>query len=206
MPRQVIRQFDATLDQLFASRTHWLKSLIRKKSPGAAPKINRKKIQKAIRKLQGSAVEALLTSRLLRPLGDFFDQKKQWHPKKGKGFGVEAKAKAFRAWYDEHIHYSNCVYAFWNGNSCLYIGRTLNGKGRPSSHFNKHWFSKATRIDIYCSSAKKRVPAFECRLTHVHEPSYSRLRPARSKYFWRCEICEVEGEIRNEMKSIFALR
>lgn len=203
MARQVIRNFDSTLDQLFDHRTHWLKSLIRQKRPGAAPKFNRKKVQSAIDRLQSLAVEALLTSRLLRPLDDFFDRKKQWHI---KGFGVQAKAKAFKTWYDQHIDYQNCVYVFWDRNRCLYVGRTLNGKGRPSSHFSKYWFKQATRVDVYCSSAKKRVPAFECRLTHEYEPSYSRIRPARSPFYWRCEICEAERHIRDEVKAIFALR
>ncbi len=206
MPRSTIRKFDETLDKLFADRTHWLKSLIRRRQPGAAPRFRRRRVEKSIDRLQGLATETLLSSNLLTPIDNFYDQKKQWHPKRGKGHGVIAKSRAFKKWYEEEIDHKNCVYVFWNGNRCLYVGRTLNGKGRPSSHFNKHWFSKAHRIDILGSSSKRKVPALECRLTHELEPSYSRIKPSRSKHFQRCQICEVEKHIRDEMKSIFALR
>src|SRR4051794_15098899 len=105
MPNKIIREFDANLDRLFDRRTHWVKSLIRERSPGASPQINRKKVQNEIGNLQYLAVEALLTSHLLRPLSGFFDMKRQWHPKKGKGFGVYAKKKSFENWYDKRVTY-----------------------------------------------------------------------------------------------------
>ena len=56
------------------------------------------------------------------------------------------KKQSFKKWYESKITTKNCVYAFWNGKRCLYVGRTLNGKGRPTSHFEKHWFGKATKV------------------------------------------------------------
>lgn len=199
------RRFDRELYDLFEYRTHWLKSLIRKRRPGASPQFNREKVDKTIKELQHLGAQALQSSELLTPLDQFYDVKKQWHPKKGKGHGVRAKEKAFGQWYAQQISYKNCVYVFWKGRSCLYVGRTMNGKGRPSAHFSKHWFSKATRIDIFGSSIKRRVPAFECRMTHKYEPTYSRIRPGHRKGYTRCEICDVHKSIRNEVKFIFAL-
>ena len=200
------RAFDHELFELFEYRTHWLKSLIRKRSPGASPQFNRKRVDKTIKKLQHLGTQSLQTSKLILPLSSFYDVKKQWHPRRGKGHGVRAKEKAFKKWYESQVTYQNCVYAFWSGRNCLYIGRTMNGKGRPSAHFSKHWFSKATRIDIFGSSVKRQVPAFECRMTHKFEPSYSRIRPGHRKGYSRCEICEVRRNIRDEVKYIFALK
>lgn len=206
MASTTVREFDSRLAKLFEYRTHWLKSLIREKQRGPAPSFNKRRVDKTIHTLQDLAVETLLHSRLLPPLTELFDQKRQWHPRRGKGRGVSAKQKAFKTWYDGKLSYKNCVYVFWNGRKCLYVGRTLNGKGRPSSQFSKFWFGKATRLDIFCSKAKRSIPALECRLTHQYEPSYSRIKPSRSPRYRRCDICEVEDAIYDEIKDIFALR
>src|SRR3954452_6259457 len=95
MATAAAREFDDELDDLFEYRTHWLRSLVRKREPGAAPKFNRRRVETTVQTLRSLAFEALLSSRLLAPLTRFYDNKRQWHPKRGKGHGIPAKQRAF---------------------------------------------------------------------------------------------------------------
>lgn len=205
-----IKEFDRKLDRLFKDRTDWLRSLTRTMKPGAPPKFNRKKVDKVITRLRALTEDALISSGKLKPLGEFWDVRKQWHPKKGKGRGINSKKASFKAWYSDYVGYKNCVYVFWRSKNrkrtCLYVGRTLNGHGRPSSHFKRKWFRRATRIDVFGSRTKRIVPAFECRMTHQLDPKHSRIKPSTRKYYSRCEICEAQRKVRREVKTIFALR
>ena len=206
MAKTQVRKFDSQLAKLFSDRTHWLKSLIRKKVRGKAPHFNRNKVEIGIRTLQKNATEALLHSRLVPSISDLCDQKAQWHPKMGNGRGVKAKIARFKQWYDTKITSAHCVYLFWNNRTCLYIGRTLNGKGRPLSHFEKKWFDKATRLDILAFRTKRDVAMSECLATHKFKPKHSSIKPSRKKWFTRCPICEVNNHIRAEVKQIFRLK
>jgi hypothetical protein len=148
----------------------------------------------------------LLGSRRMRRLLKSFDYRKQWHVTRSKGHGRAAKRRNFKQWYERKVTTRNCVYAFWNGKRCLYVGRTLNGKGRPTHHFDKHWFGAVSRVDIFAFDRKRDVPRFECLFTHRHVPSYSRIGPASKKYYLRCPICESKSSIRREIKALFRLR
>ena len=206
MASRLTMEFDSKLRRLFDDRTHWMKSLVRKKSPGAAPKFSRQKVNKGIESLQAISTEILLRSRLVPKPSELFDQKKQWHPKRNKGWGVRKKKSTFKKWYEANVDSPNCVYSFWNGRKCLYLGRTLGGKGRPSSHFEKAWFSKATRIDIWAIRDKRKVPMVECIATHRFDPTYSHIKPSNRKWTSKCPICEVHRNIRDELRQIFRLR
>lgn len=199
------RRFNNELKKLFDARTYQLKTNI---WPGRGPvlKITKKKIRRSIAKLEDLAEIGLLRSKNCKHLLRDFDYKKQWHPKLGKGYGRFERKRRFKEWYERHIATQNCVYAFWSPHGCLYVGRTLNGKGRPSSHFEKYWFGKATRLDIYAFERKRDVPRFECMFTHRHGPSYSKIRPASKKFYSRCPICDVREQIRTDVKSLFRLR
>lgn len=149
----------------------------------------------------------MLRSRTTKKILSDYDSRKQWHITRSKGHGRTAKRKSFKVWYDKHIKSKNCVYAFWASKKrCLYVGRTLNGKGRPSSHFEKHWFGPARRIDIFSFKGKRLVPQFECMYTHEHDPSHSKITPATKKFYTRCPICETKREIKKEIAEVFRLR
>jgi len=199
------RQFDEVLQSLFEARTHDLRSEIWT-ARGPAPKFTKRKIRNAINQLLNLAEEALLRSKQSKEIIGNYDYKKQWHPKRGKGYGRSAKKQNFQQWYERHITTQNCVYVFWSPSSCLYVGRTLNGKGRPTGHFEKHWFGNATRVDVYGFDRKRNVPRFECMFTHWREPSYSKIKPASKKYYSRCPICDVQRHVKTEIKSLFRLR
>lgn len=205
MPASTVREFEKELLQLFRARTFPMRSALQA-TPGAAPKMTRRKIKKAISRLQDLSEDVLLRSKSSKRILKGYDYKKQWHPKKGKGFGVGRKKQNFKSWYGRRVATRNCVYAFWKGTRCLYVGRTLNGKGRPSSHFEKHWFGAATRVDVFGFRKKSMVPRFECMLTHRAMPSYSKIKPSAKKYYARCPICGNNKEIKREISELFRLK
>ena len=205
MPASHVGEFRKILDDLCRDRTYSVVSVMWPRS-GPAPAFTKTKVKKAISNLQELAEVAFLRTKEAGKFLRDYDHKRQWHPKRGKGHGRSVKKKAFKRWYEKRIETRNCVYSFWGSSGCLYVGRTLNGKGRPSSHFDKHWFGQATRIDVYGFARKRDVPRFECMFTHKHEPSYSRIRPARKKYYSKCPICVGRQDIKDEMTYIFRLR
>jgi hypothetical protein len=206
MPSQLEREFDTQIDRLFRSRIHKLKSAVWP-AKGAAPMMTKKKVNHVIGRLQNVTRDAFLrtkgTKKILR---EDFDYKRQWHPKRGKGWGRAAKSQHFKNWYEKNITTKNCVYAFWQKKNCLYIGRTLNGKGRPTNHFQKYWFGKATRVDVFAFDRKRDVPRFECLLTHKYDPSYSRMKPSAKKYYSRCAVCDGTDSVKSELKTFFRLK
>jgi hypothetical protein len=173
---------------------------------GKAPLFSKKRLRRSIAKLQEIAVDSYLGSKDARQVYKSYDHKRQWHSKRNKGYGVRAKKKAFKNWYEQRITTKNSVYVFWDKKKCLYVGRTLNGKGRPTAHFEKYWFRRATRVDVFAFDRKRDVPRYECVLTHRWEPAYSRITPARRRYYTHCPICDGRREIAMSLKSMFRLR
>lgn len=206
MASRLEREFDAQIDKLLQSRLHKVKSIIWT-TRGAAPTLTKKKVNRSIGQLQNITRDSILGFKSTKSiLKEDFDYKRQWHPKRGKGFGLAAKKQHFKNWYEANIKTKNCVYAICQGKKCLYVGRTLNGKGRPTSHFEKHWFGKATRVDIFAFDRKRDVPRFECLFTHRYEPSYSRMKPSSRRYYTRCTICDAMDQVKSEVKGLFRLK
>jgi len=206
MASRLEREFDSAIGKLVQSRVHGIKSVIWTKGE-AAPTFTKKKVSRSIENLQNVVSEALLGSKeVKRILREDFDYKRQWHSKRGKGWGLAANKQHFETWYEANITTKNCVYAIWQKKNCLYIGRTLNGKGRPTAHFEKHWFGKATRVDVFAFDRKRDVPRFECLLTHRHDPSYSRMKPSSKKYYSRCTICDARHNVKSQVKTFFRLK
>jgi hypothetical protein len=205
MSSRAAMRFDTELLKLFRKRTHYLRASLWPR-PGKAPQLNRESIQKARRKLQDIAVKDYIRSKDAKIIFDSYEEKRRWHPKKGKGFGRATKKRAFNRWYDRKRLNRNCVYAFWDGSKCLYVGRTLNGKGRPSSHFEKHWFGRATRLDIFAFRIKSQVPMFECMLSHHYDPVHARKKPSSKPYTAHCPVCSGKKRIKDEINRIFRLR
>jgi hypothetical protein len=197
-------KFETELTKLFVARTHELTSTLWPKV-GKAPYLTRKKILLSVDRLQSLAEQNFMKSNEAKDIFDDRDYKKQWH-KSGKGYGLSAKQNSFKLWYDAHIKTKNNVYIFWNGSRCLYVGRTLNGKNRPTSQFEKYWFGKCTRVDVYGFHGKRKVPCFECMATHKWRPQFSKITPASKKYYRVCPVCEGKGFIENEVKSLFRLK
>jgi hypothetical protein len=204
MTSQSKLKFETELTKLFEARTHELTTGLWPRA-GNPPHLTPKKIMASVERLQSLAAHEYMRSKEAKEIFECYDYKKQWH-KSGKGHGLSAKKRSFKKWYDEHIETKNNVYVFWKGKRCLYVGRTLNGKNRPTSHFEKHWFGTCTRVDVYGFYGKRNVPCFECMTTHKWYPQYSKITPAAKKYGRVCPICEGWDYIEDEVKMIFRLK
>src|SRR5439155_14713647 len=133
-------RFERELHKLFHRRTSWLRNAVGKKRLGRPPIFNRRKVEPKLDQLSEIAAQIVVRRRARRDLLRAVDGKRQWHVKRGKGFGVDVKKQRFKRWYDRRIGNRNCVYAFWSKKGCVYVGRTLRGHGRPAGWFDRIWF------------------------------------------------------------------
>ena len=199
------KQFERQLQNLFNRRTAWLKHSLGKKQPGRAPIFSKKSVQPRLERLLEVAEESLITRHGNSEFRDLVRAKKQWQVK-GKAFGVDAKIRAFKGWYQKYITSDNCIYVFWSRRRCYYVGRTIRGKGRPSAHFVKYWFPGVTRIDIFSVSSPTRVPKAECLAIHLMSPRYNKNQAAKRRYCPACPICKTKKEIKTDLKRLFRIR
>src|SRR5271156_2718736 len=100
-------KFDKELERLFHRRTSWLRQAIGKNRPGRPHIFNRKKVEPKLDELGELAVEILVRRRARKDFRRIIAGKRQWHVKRGKGFGVDAKRKKFKRWYEKHIGNKN---------------------------------------------------------------------------------------------------
>lgn len=206
MVNKEFKNFEAKLHDLFGRRTHWLRTQVKKPAGGRPPKFNRKEIDSAIEKLKEISTKCLLQTNIMADFKNHYETKKQWHITSKKGWGAENKKKKFNSWFEKNIESDGLVYIFWGkGKKCLYVGRTIKGKQRPQSHFHRDWFKEARRIDVF-TATPKNIPMMECLATHRYNPTQSKIKPSKKKYFKKCPICETHKKIQQEVRSIFRLR
>jgi len=199
-------KFERELGRLFYRRTSWLRKAIGKNRPGRPHVFNRRRVEPKLEELGELAAQILVKRRARREFLRAVDAKRQWHVKRGKGFGIDAKRKRFKRWYENHIGNKNCVYAFWSPKECVYVGRTLRGRSRPAGWFDRVWFQPVTRIDIYSMGRRSEVPKVECLAMHLFDPVQNKNWPSIGSYTKKCPICKATKEIDHELKSIFRLR
>jgi len=202
----VAAEFDRELRKLFYRRISWLRAALGKGRPGPAPRFTKKRVAPVLEDLAYKARCILLKKRGREEFDKCYVAKRQWHVRNSKGWGRRAKGKAFRRWYVREIRSHNCVYVFWSGRKCEYIGRTVRGKGRPSSSFDKYWFGGVTRVDIYSVGNPSLVAKTECLAIDIFDPRRNLNSSSRPKYAKKCPICSAEREIRRELKTIFPLQ
>ena len=199
------KQYNQKLNELFADRTHWLRTVV-KKIQGRPPKSTNSKINRAINHLQDIAEEILVRKVSNKEFDKTVSQRKRWHVTKSKGWGRDKKKESFNSWFADNIHYENYVYVFWVNNKCKYVGKSIAGRTRPQNHFEKHWFGSVTKINIYSTSQPRQIPKLECLSMHRFNSSENKNNPSFSKWDKPCPICETTSDIRKEIKSIFNLR
>lgn len=196
-------EFRSILDKLFRRRTHWLRSIPGGRNPGAPPKFGRREREQAIKKLQGIASASLATKLAKAKFSDAAAEKKSWQV---KGRGDKARKARFSEWFEKHVSYRSFIYVFWKRGKCIYVGKTRNGVGRPSEHFEKKWFNGITRIDLYGLRGRRSLPALECLAIHRFQPLKNKNRAQTAKWTKRCPLCKIHKFIASELRSIFALR
>lgn len=198
--------FDRELNRLFHRRTSWVRQAIGKNRPGRPHIFNRGKVEPKLDELGELAHDILVRGRARKEFRRTVHGKRQWHVKRGKGFGIDAKRKKFKRWYEKYIGNKNCVYVFWAEKRCAYVGRTSRGKGRPAGWFDRVWFQPVTRIDIYSVSRRSEVPKAECLAVHLFDPLENKNWPSFGSYTKECPICQATKEIDRELRSIFRFR
>jgi hypothetical protein len=199
------KTFERNLDALFRQRTHWLRSQLGAKGAGKPPLFRRKNVNKGIRALQATASDALARKLAKAEFEEHVLDRKNFHI---KGRGPKGKKKQFEDWFGKHFSKrKGLVYALWRSpQKCIYIGRTGPSGSRPSSHFEKYWFSGAKRITIYSVIGKSHVPKLECLAIHRFQPSHNVNRAASKKWTKACPLCTTHKYIEKELRDIFRFR
>jgi hypothetical protein len=198
--------FRRVLDRLFEKRTHDIRYVLDGRPLGAAPKFNRTIVDDAINELQTLVSDHFAQDLARQKFESSVRSRKSWHPKRGKGWGREKKKTAFKEWYDEHFGTAPCIYVFWSGSVCEYVGKTGSGGHRPAAHFEKFWFSWVTRIDIYRPHGTRALPALECLGIHRFQPRQNKSRAETRKWQNKCPLCDHHKTIEEELRSLFRLR
>lgn len=206
MAKHAAVEFNRLLDNLFSRRTHWIRKAVQSTSVGRPPTLSRRGVTNTIMQLQTLASECLAEDYAWSEFDRLVEERRQWHVTTRKGWGRDAKRKSFDLWFDQAIRFENCIYLFWSNSTCIYVGRTIRGKGRPQVHFNTHWFSRTTRVDIYSTRSPREVPKLECLAIHRFDPVYNKRRAAKKRWTKPCPVCEVHDYIEDELRYIFALK
>ncbi|MFO1052208.1 MAG: hypothetical protein U1F36_08345 [Planctomycetota bacterium] len=157
-------------------------------------------------KLEDAAEECHFRSLVVRGMRDLYERRVSWHVRTNGGRGPLAKRSAFEEWYERRVGARNCVYVFWAGRKCRYVGRTSAGRHRPKAHFEKHWAAGVTRVVVYECRGRRALPSLECLAMHRFEPSHNRAKSARERYLGKCPICVLRRRVRVEARRIFRLR
>lgn len=198
------KAFERELNKLFLKRTHWLRQKLGKAGVGKPPAFNRKTVKKGIKKLQQIASDAL-AGKLARVAFD--ENVKSRKNRKIKGYGPAGKKANFEKWFARFEKTKGVVYAFWGKNrECIYVGRTGSHGSRPSSHFDKFWFSQVKRVTIFDVRGKSRVPQLECLAIHHFQPKRNVNRAATKKWTKACPLCTTHRYIRDELHDIFRFK
>ncbi|MCJ7635825.1 hypothetical protein MUP77_25970 [Candidatus Bathyarchaeota archaeon] len=206
MSKQSAVEFHRELDALFERRTSWLCKAVDKGIKSRPKVFDKNRRKQAIEHLQDLATDALANDMAKKEFNKIVDEKKQWQSSRGKGWSRDEKQEHFNDWFQKHIPFKNCIYIFWKKSYSEYVGRTLKGKGRPQSHFDKFWFNGTKRIDIYSTSLASEVPKLECLAIHRFRPKQNGAKASIPKWAKKCPVCEVHKLIREELNKIFALR
>jgi hypothetical protein len=206
MPASPTRVFENGLDSLFRQYSAQLRRDAGRRTRGKLPKLTRPKLRKRIDRLVGIAAQYELKKHGKRRFTDATIEKRQWHVKRGKGWGLAAKKKTFAKWYDRAVHGRSCVYVFWKGRQCIYVGRTGAGGRRPQAHFEKYWFSPVSRIDLYIIRGKRQLPMAECLAIHLFNPAKNKVKSAQQKWRSNCPVCAKEVHIRKMLTTMFPLK
>jgi hypothetical protein len=198
------KTFERELNKLFRKRTDWLRRRLGKMGAGKPPKFGRKQVTSGIEKLQAIASDAL-AHQLARAAFDSHVASRRNYRIKGRG--PYDKKERFETWFARFKNTKGLIYAFWDKyGDCVYVGRTGSHGSRPSSHFDRFWFSRVRRVTIFDVRGKSRVPQLECLAIHHFQPELNVNRASIRKWTKACPLCTTHRYIEDELRSIFRFR
>lgn len=199
------KSFERELNSLFRQRTHWLRQELGSSGAGKPPEFSRKKVDAGISKLQTIASNALAKQLAKSEFDKHVASPKNHHI---KGHGPDNKKEKFEKWFTAHFSKTKgLIYSFWgNRKKCIYVGRTGSHGSRPSSHFEKFWFSGVKRVTIFAVNGQSHTPKLECLAIHHFQPTRNKNKAATKKWTKACPLCTTHKYIENELRNIFRLR
>jgi hypothetical protein len=198
------KTFDRELNKLFLQRTDWLRRKLGNRGVGKPPVFGRKKVNIGIKQLQDIASTALAHKLARSEFEEHVSSKKNFHV---RGHGREDKKRQFEEWFARNFHKTKgLIYAFWGkGKKCVYIGRTGSHGSRPSSHFERFWFSSVKRITIF-AVGKSHIPKLECLAIHHFQPVRNKNKASTKKWTKACPLCTTHQYIEGELRDIFRFK
>jgi hypothetical protein len=199
-------EFNRELDRLYQIRTEKLRHIIGDPKIGKAKAFTRNLRNAGIKRLKEIASKACISRCYRKEIQERVEKKKSWHITRGKGFNLDAKQASFKEWYSNTFYnHRICIYIFWSGNKCLYVGKTEKAPGRIISHIYNKKFGRPTRIDVYQTYGKSDLPILECLAMHRYGPKINKMKAAKKRYTAKCPICIHTRNISRELHEIFVL-
>jgi hypothetical protein len=199
------KSFEKELDKLFRQRTHWLRKELGRSTAGKPPVFNRKTVNKGIQKLQNIASDALVRWLAKTEFNKHIAHRKNYTI---RGRGPADKRGHFEGWFAKSFKKTKgLIYAFWRRDGkCIYIGRTGSHGSRPSSHFDRYWFTGVTRVTIFAVTGRSHIPKLECLAIHHFQPKINKNKAATKKWTKACPLCTTHKYIETELRKIFRFR
>lgn len=193
-------QFDKKLKELLKIRLYKIHKKLKISGAGQPPKYTKRKFKDQIEEIVECIPYILIKTQEIGKEWKRASAHKETF--KANGWGRDEKKKLFKEKYDNKIKFKNCIYVFCNQNKALYVGRTVNGKGRPSSHFTDTRCIGTTNIKIYPTSKLSYVPRLECLAWHILKPNKNKNAPSKPKWSKKCPICHTQDFIKSELKRV----
>lgn len=199
------KTFEHELNNLFRQRTDWLRRKLGARGVGKPPEFSRRKVNVGIEKLQNIASDALAHKLAKSEFNEHVVSRRNYRV---KGRGYEDKKEKFEKWFTVKFKKTKgLIYVFWgNHNKCIYVGRTGAHGSRPSSHFEKFWFSSVKRVTIFAIRGKSHIPKLECLAIHHFQPMRNKNRASTKKWTKACPLCTTHKYIEDELRDIFRFR
>ncbi len=199
------KSFERELNKLFLRRTHWLRGELGKQGAGKPPDFRRKTVNNGIHKLQEIASNALARKLAKVEFNCHIASRRNYQI---KGWGAKGKKQKFEKWFSVTFPKTKgLIYAFWGSHhKCIYVGRTGTHGARPSSHFEKYWFTGVKRVTIFAVNTKSHIPKLECLAIHHFQPKRNKNKAATKKWTKACPLCTTHRYIENELRSIFRFK
>lgn len=195
------KAFERQLDRVVARRLGWIWRDVGLAGPGRHPNDRGHRLRGDVAELMRLVARLSLRHVGHRTLRDSVLRRRRWSLRRRNLRGWRAKRDSFTTWYHARVAARTCVYVAWAGRRCLYVGRSEIGHHRPRSHFEKGWFGRVTHIDVFVPSERRRsIVKLECLLTHLHEPTQARQRPARRRHRSKCPVCATCRRVRNGLR------
>jgi hypothetical protein len=193
------------LEEMWSRRASRLLRTVGERTRGRVPGFSRDFIQAKIVEIQDLAGEFLIPS-LRRRIAHEAHQRRVRFPNRVRRTEKWNVLRTVLA-RGRHVSAKHFVYVIWGRDRrCLKVGRSDTGLNRLYGQRDASYFRDSQRITLYFPVSAKRLPALECRLTHLFRPDLYRVKPAQRKYRTKCEVCQLQRRVKREVESMFPLK